>query len=157
MATTGTSHREVGESLDARVDAASVIIPSLLFAFLTALYTVVAVQGHGTGPLVGIVMAWALLLTALRRYRVLVADGRIVKRTLFGSSEARLADLESATFHAKIVAGAKAFLPPIRLELRQRGSERPLIVNLKLLRRADVKRLFELVEQHVPIAGGHRA
>ena len=142
------------EDLDARAHRGAVIIPSIFFAFLAVLYLAVGLRGGGYTVLLVVIAGWALMLSYVLSYRVVVSSGRLRKTTLFGTTDFSLTEIRTAAVRTGIPRGLEVLLPPTRLEIEHSHLRPKVIINLKMLRRSDINKLLRILGHYTQVAGG---
>lgn len=83
----------------------------------------------------------------IARFRITVSDLELSYRTLLaGVRTARLSDVVSVETQVGIRA---PFSPPFRVVIKTRTPDRPIVINMKVFKKRDVRRLFTLLGDKV--------
>ncbi|HEX4650290.1 MAG TPA: hypothetical protein VH250_02185 [Granulicella sp.] len=104
----------------------------------------VSLQIHRPGmlQLTGIFGAVLLFLVVwLRRFRIVVANGKLTYYSLFGKQSVALDEVRSA--RTEVELGSR---PPLRIVLEVAQEQRePVVINMKPFRKEDLRTLFRIL------------
>lgn len=131
--------------LDAKADWSGYLaLGGIFFAFtLFGLYVAIRTPVHDWNFVYVPEGILALVVFWLRSIRLRVADGEICYRTLFWTRRIHLSDIEKAEIRL-ISTGRGPFLALV-IHPRYEKMQKPVLVNIKVFSREDLRRLFDLL------------
>jgi hypothetical protein len=132
--------------LDARACTSTYVIFCGMFGFFFALGILIGIRPGGD-PTVTLASAAVFILSILwvRAFRLVIADGAISYRSLFGGTRSISAtDIEKAATELNLRSG---FRPPIQLIIYSTNTreDRPIRINMKVFSREDLRRVFDFL------------
>jgi hypothetical protein len=136
--------------------ALAIVWESVLLVFVVACGVVAVRQPSFVLPLLLCIGIGIFIFIWLRRFQIEVSRGTIRYSSLWnGGRSLAIADVGRAEVEVGLLKYGDRFRPPIRLVLHPKdaASGKPIVINTKVFRKEDIRRLLAILEEQGLLTG----